>query len=262
MAKVRHEEAWRRLHGQLRGIAERRAALDAQEARCLREAHRLKLWQRFGYVHMNEYLERELGYGPQVGIERMRVALALVELSEIEATLGDGRLSDSAVRELTRVATPETESSWLEKAHGKTLREIEQMVSGKKRGARPEDPSNPDLTARVLRLELMPAVLAMFRQVQSALAEEHGGRLEDSALIEVMCRRALEGGASARAERPPYQVAITMCEGCARGWQNGAGREIAVGREVVERARCDAEEIGSLTAGEPERVRATVTARV
>ena len=39
-------------------------------------------------------------------------------------------------------------------------------------------------------------------------------------------------------------------------------REIEVGPEVIERARCDAEEIGSLTAGEPERVRTTVTPRV
>jgi hypothetical protein len=54
---------------------------------------------------MNEYLERELGYSPQVGIERMRVAHALAELPQIEACLGAGQLAFSAVRELTRVAT-------------------------------------------------------------------------------------------------------------------------------------------------------------
>ena len=36
-------EHWQVLHQQLRGIAKRRAALDAEEARCLREADTLKL---------------------------------------------------------------------------------------------------------------------------------------------------------------------------------------------------------------------------
>lgn len=50
----------------------------------------MKLWRRMGYAHMNEYLERELGYAT---------------LPQIEARLTDGGLPYSAVRELTRVAT-------------------------------------------------------------------------------------------------------------------------------------------------------------
>src|SRR5215510_6342466 len=148
---VRYDEEWRRLHERLRRIAKSRAALDAEEARCLREAHNMKLWRRLGYAHMNEYLERELGYSPHVGIERLRVALALANLPQIEARLSDGRLSHSAVRELTRIATAETEQEWLDRARGKNLREIEAMVSGRKRGDRPDDPRNPNLTKRVLR---------------------------------------------------------------------------------------------------------------
>ena len=260
METVRKVQAWQQLHEQLRGIARRRAALDAEEARCLREAHETKLWRRLGYAHMNEYLERELGYAPQVGVERLRIALALGTLPQIEASLNDGCLSYSAVRELTRVATAETEQDWLNKALGKNLREIEVMVSGRKRGDRPEDPKNPDLVKRMLRLELTPAAFALFRQAQSAMADEHGGYLDDSALIEVLCRRALEGAGSA--DRPPYQIAITQCEWCGRGWQNGAGRQVDVAHEVVERARCDAELIGSVDADEPERLRTTVTPRV
>jgi len=260
MDAVRNDDAWLRLHERLRGIARRRAGLDAEEARCLREAHELKLWRRLGYAHMNEYLERELGYAPQAGVERLRIALALATLPQIEASLGEGRFAYSAVRELTRVATADTEQDWLVKTRGKNLREIEAMVSGRKRGDRPTDPKNPDLVKRVLRLELSSAAFALFRQTQSAMADEHGGHLDDSALIEVLCRRALEGGGDT--DCPPYQIAITQCEWCGRGWQNGAGREIDVGRDVVERARCDAELIGSLDSDEPERLRTTVTPRV
>src|SRR5678815_2546095 len=160
MEVVRNDDRWLRLHERLQGIARRRAELDAEEARCLREAHDLKLWRRLGYAHMNEYLERELGYAPQAGIERLRIAQALATLPQIEARLGDGSLAYSAVRELTRVATADTELDWLAKARGKNLREIEAMVSGRKRGDRPTDPKNPDLVKRVLRLELSPAAFA------------------------------------------------------------------------------------------------------
>jgi len=251
---------WQALHQRLRGIAKRRAILDAEEAQCLREADKLKLWRRLGYIHMGEYLEPELGYGPQVGSERMRVARELAELPLIEASLGDGALPYSAVRELTRIATAATEAEWLDAARGKNLRQIEALVSGRKRGDRPRDPTNPDLVPRVVRLELSPQVFALFRQVQSALADEHGGPLDDGALVELLCRRALDGGGSS--ERPAHQIAITVCESCGRGWQNGAGREIEVGPEVVERASCDAELIGSLEDAQPARVTATVTPRI
>lgn len=260
MATVQHGEGWQRLHARLHGIAKRRGELDAEEAQCLREAYDLKLWRRFGYVHMNEYLERELGYGPQAGTERVRIARALAELPLIEASLAEGGLPYSAVRELTRVATAETEQAWLDRVRGRNLREIEKLVSGKKRGDRPEDPTNPDLTRRVVRLELSPAAFALFRQVQSALADEHGCSLDDSALMEILCRRALESGGSS--DRPSHQIAVTVCGSCERGWQNGAGHEIEVGSEVLDRARCDAELIGSLSAEQPERMTATVTPRL
>lgn len=260
MASVTNGETWRVLHQRLCGISKRRAALDAEEARCLREAVAVRLWQRLGYVHLNEYLERELGYAPQAGTERIRVALALAQLPRIEASLGEGALSFSAVRELTRVATVDTEQAWLDAAHGKNLRQIEAMVSGKKPGDRPEDPARPELVTRILRLELSPSAFAAFRQIQAVMADEHGGRLDDSTLIEALCRRVLEGGADSG--RPAYQIAFTVCESCRRGWQNGAGREIEVSAEVLDRARCDAELIGSLEAIEPARVTSTITPRL
>jgi hypothetical protein len=144
-------EDWQSLHQQLRGIAKRRAALDAEEARCLREADALRLFRQLGYVHMAEYLERELGYGPQVAAERLRVAHELGELPQTEVGLADGTLSYSAVRELSRIATADTEGEWLTAARGKNLRQIEAMVSGRKRGDRPCD---RDHRVRVLQARL------------------------------------------------------------------------------------------------------------
>jgi hypothetical protein len=253
-------EKWQVLHQQLRAIVQRRAVLDAEEAQCLREAYATQLWRQLGYVHMGEYLEREMGYGPQVGAERLRVARELGALPQMEARLTAGELAYSAVRELTRIATGETEQAWLEEARGKSLRQIEAMVAGRKRGDRPSDPTTPELVNRIVRLELSPSAFALLRQAQAAMADEQGGRLDDSAFVEALCRRALGGVATS--ERPAHQIAFTVCESCKRGWQNGAGREIEVAPAVIERARCDAEWIGSLEVEQPARVTATVTPRL
>src|SRR5688500_11319835 len=210
-------ESWQALHQRLRGIAKRRAALDAEEAQCLREAQALQLWRQLGYVHMAEYLERELGYGPQAGAERLRVARELGALPQMEARLTEGELAYSAVRELTRIATAETEQAWLDEARGKNLRQIEAMVAGRKRGDRPTDPTTPELASRVVRLELSPSAFALLREAQRVLADEHGSRLDDSAFVEQLCRQALEG--SGASERPAHQIAFTVCQSCDRAWQ-------------------------------------------
>ena len=46
------------------------------------------------------------------------------------------------------------------------------------------------------------------------------------------------------AGRSSYQVALTICESCARGFQQGRGENVPVGDEIVEMALCDAQHIG------------------
>jgi hypothetical protein len=54
------------------------------------------------------------GYQPRSILEKLRVSDALEGLPAIERALSSGEISWSAVRELTRVAAPETEHEWLE----------------------------------------------------------------------------------------------------------------------------------------------------
>ena len=71
---------WRAVDRALRDIALRRAKLDAEEARWLREAERLQIWRPLGMVSALDYLERVLGHTPHVANERLRVARALGDL--------------------------------------------------------------------------------------------------------------------------------------------------------------------------------------
>ena len=286
--EARHKEAWDDLDRRLRVVAEARGALDAREAELLREAEELQLWRAYGYTGMLEYMERAMGYSPHTAVERLRVARALVELPLIAEALEQGEIKHSAVRELTRVASSDTEAEWLGAVRGKSLREIEPLVAGRKHGSRPTDPPEPSLRRCRLTLELRPETYEMFRQAQAVLAEVHGHRLSPEELIVAMCRVVLEpmpatgqgdqgeqgdqgvqdsqgsqgnqGGG--RPGRPAYQLAIKTCPDCKRSWQYGGGRDIEVGATAVERARCDAEHIGSLDDETPARKTTTVTRRV
>jgi hypothetical protein len=189
-----HEAEWVRVDRKLRSIATRRAALDAEEARLLRYAEELKLWRGYGCASMTEYMERAMGYAPHTATERLRVARLLAELPQIADALEDGHLSHSAVRELSRVAVPETEDAWLEAARGKSLREVEAMVSGHKPGNLPTDETEPRLHRKTITIEVSPETYDLWRKMHALGAEEHGQRLSDDELIASLFRRAYGGG--------------------------------------------------------------------
>src|SRR3954470_22658709 len=134
---------WQTVDRALRTIRRRRAALDAEEARWLREAEALQIWRPLGMVSALDYMERVLGYAPRTAQERLRVARALGDLPRLTAALAADELLFSAVRELTRVATPGTEAAWIAAAAGKNLRQIEEIVADHRPGDRPDDPPDP-----------------------------------------------------------------------------------------------------------------------
>jgi hypothetical protein len=62
--------------------------------------------------------------------ERVRIGRALRELPQIEAAFIAGELSYSRVREVTRVAQPDTELAWLASARDLDMRTLERRVAG------------------------------------------------------------------------------------------------------------------------------------
>ncbi len=250
--------SWREVDRNLRAMAKNRAMLDAQEAPWLRLVEELRIWRHVGMVSAIDYLERVLGYEPRTAQERLRVARALGNLPLIASGLEDGDLQYSAVRALTRVATPATEQRWRDAAIGKTVREVYELADGHAPGSDPEDPANPELKKRIERFELDPATYALLRQARQALDEEHGRHLDDSELIAALCAAVLDGAGADRDGRAKYQVALTVCARCKQGWQDGAGAVIPVDAATVARADCDAQMIGSIDGDSPERASQTV----
>jgi len=143
--EVSEPEEWKRVHARLERIAKKRAALDREELELIRAAIRLALWRHVGATSIREYLENECGYGPHVASERVRVAEALDAMPALEHALGEGELSYSAVRAITRVATNRTEDAWIAACRGKNQRQIEELLAEREVGDRPEAPRKPEL---------------------------------------------------------------------------------------------------------------------
>jgi hypothetical protein len=242
--------SWRRAHEELLRLSAKRAELDFEEGRWLLRAFRSGAHCELGYGSFHEYTERLFGYGPRVTQEKLRVAEALEGLPGTAEELKAGTLSFSAVRELTRVAVPATEREWVRAARGRTVREVEELVSGHRAGSRPGDV--PDASARrhVLRFDVSGEALASFREAMAKIRREAGEALDDDAAILLLSRTVLEG--TRDEARSSYQVALTVCERCRQGQQQGRGELVQVSQEVLDMAECDGQHIGHLeTSVEP-----------
>jgi hypothetical protein len=197
---------------------------------------------RLGYGSFREYAERLFGYSARLVQEKLRVAEALEGLPLLARELEEGKMSFSVVRELSRVAKAATERAWLEAAGGKTAREVEDLVSGHQPGSLPDDVPEPGAKRHVLRLEVSGEVLATFREVMAKVRKEAGEALDDDAALLLLCRQVLEGPRDEG--RSSYQVALTVCEHCKRGMQQGRGELVEVPEKIVEMAACDGQDVG------------------
>jgi hypothetical protein len=252
-----HGDDWREIDRALQRIGKQRAALDAEEARWLVRAARVQIWRKLGFVSLLDYLERRCDYAPRTARDRIRVAFELEDLPGLTAALATGELGFTSIKELVRVVTPEHEDEWLEKTRGKTCFEIQKLVSGRKKGSRPSDAPDPDLATRPLRFEdILPTTVALSREARAKAQHEHGERVSDDALLAMAFGAYLQGTAMTEGSgRAKYQIAVTVCEKCNQGWQDGAGSKYAMAPAELARAECDAQRIGSLDAKWPARAK-------
>ncbi|HEY5923491.1 MAG TPA: hypothetical protein VIV11_17545 [Kofleriaceae bacterium] len=258
----------REVDQRLRAIAKQKSVLDADELRWLREAERLRVWRTLGFATALEYLEDVFGYGPRVTKDRLRVAKELGELPGLEAELRNGALPWSAARELSRVMTRATEAHWLARARGRNVHDIQELVSGHKKGDLPDDPKDPALLTRRFVFELDARRQGLFEQVRAVCERERGEHVEDVDLFEAMCMSFLAGGGVAadtltdevigapadevehaspggaghdKAPRPAHQIVYLKCESCSAAMYEARGRRIQLRDEDIEHAECDAE---------------------
>jgi hypothetical protein len=202
-------------------------------------------------------------------VDRLRVANAIEALPQVEAALDQGALSFSAARRLVPIMTGKNQEAWLDATRDKSVREIEEMVSGHKPGDMPSDPVDETMRTKVLRFDVTVATAAIVREYQKQRARELGDLVEDDVLIREVFQLALDRIVESRrtanderaapsAPRGRYQIATVVCVECKRGWMNAAGTTTLLASAEVARAQCDCDDIGRVDIVGEARKRAAI----
>lgn len=153
--------------------------------------------QMYGYASFREYVVRVFDVGARGAEDRIRTARQLEALPVLSEACREGRVLYAITRELTRVATPETEAEWLAAAAGKTSREVQRMVSGLRRGDRPNEKKKPESVVEdVVFHRVAPHARALLEQVRVRMAKASGEPVDDTELLEAMAHALLSADAT------------------------------------------------------------------
>jgi 5-methylcytosine-specific restriction endonuclease McrA len=249
------EQNWVRVHEALSALARERANLEGREGVWLLRAQQSGVHRHLGFGSFVEYVDHLFGYSARTLDDKLRTVRSLQALPQLAKALSEGQLNWSAVKELARVATAETETEWLCAAKGKRARMIEKLVSGRVRGDRPSDAVRLEAQRHVLRFEVSPETLATFREAMQKARQDSGGPLDDDAVLLLLARAVLERASeSPDAGRASYQIAVMHCERCGNSFQRAGADSVPLEPEVAEMVACDAQRVGvTHVGGVPQR---------
>ena len=168
-----------------------------------------KLAMSYGDVY--QLVRARFGLSTRSIRERIRVGRALRVLPLLEAALMSGRLTYSRIREVTRVANPDTESVWLEAARRLSMRALESRVGEASGGRSPDSHAvpNPIEPAKV-SVSIPSDVWELLKQAMQVVKATCDLELTDAEALAEVARSAL-----AHEGAVPDQVAVVANENVA-----------------------------------------------
>ena len=193
-------------------------------------------WQDTGFSSTAEWLAWRIGIQPGAARERVRTALALERLPLTSEAMRNGELSFTKVRALSRVATPDNESTLLDFARAGSAANLERVVRGWKTLDRKSEVTAEQIRHRsrrfsawvdddgmvVVRGRLDPEVGAMLMRAVEAASdalyreEAHSETLEGTAAYAELDKTKPE-------QRRADAVGLLAERALAAGFGNGAG---------------------------------------
>jgi|APSaa5957512622_1039677.scaffolds.fasta_scaffold47745_2 5-methylcytosine-specific restriction endonuclease McrA len=203
-----------------------------------------KLYLDLGYSSMLNYAIDALEFSQSKAYYFISVARDLEKLPETKKAIESGNIGWSQAREITKVATPETEKKWLAEAENSTQKELAVKTSrARKQSVNKSQPelikSEPlpeaeqkvstSLSFSVEQIERFNALIEKMRK-----QGETGSREE--LLIKALTDSTSEN--STRVESAPStQIVIRHCPDCGKA-ETGAGE---ISQKDLEKAYCDAQ---------------------
>ena len=149
-----------------------------------------RLYQLTGHSSTCDFALRVMDLHPRRTRELLAVGRKLQELPAIDAAFCAQELSWTKLRALVRVATPEHEAAWLERARALSCKQLELEVKLSKAGAAPRKPGERRGLPHVrfkMGATLSPIQHEKWRLTQKKLSAEREQSLDGAQVLEALC---------------------------------------------------------------------------
>jgi hypothetical protein len=143
---ILHEQAAVLLDRNLRRLARMHSPVELRIARLLGRMKHLSAYLDLGFARMTDYGIERLGLSARRTQVLVQMDHRLRSLPDTARAFEAGRVSQSQVRLLLRVATPDTERTWLDRATRMNVRQLEQEVRRARAAAAADDADASDAT--------------------------------------------------------------------------------------------------------------------
>jgi Holliday junction DNA helicase RuvB len=216
-----------------------------------------RLYQSTGHGSTAHYAEARLGLDRRRVAELLRVGTRLLELREVDRAFCEGRLGWAKVLVVARMAAPEHESAWLERALALDARALSLLAARSREGGPPraagDEKGLPEVRFPV-SASVSALVYAKLERAQRRLGAELGREVDVAGLLDTLLDEFLatepDGSVPGRRRVDASAYRVELLESRRRGDPllvatedgpvpidgGGAGREGAASESV----RCDA----------------------
>jgi hypothetical protein len=117
------------LDQQLRALTAALAERELELSLLVLRLHRENGWRRLGYATETQYARERLGLSRSSLLSRRTLALRLEKLPGVAVVLGTAQIGVEAALQLVRIATPDTEAAWVERATKRTIKHLREEVA-------------------------------------------------------------------------------------------------------------------------------------
>jgi len=233
----------------------------------LRVLNETRLYLDLGFPSLSAYADTFFHLRRAESYEHLRVANALIELKEFREAFGQGRIGWSALKAITRVASVDSQSSWIEfvRRNGveRTLAEARDALRRGRDTPRDSSFGLPNLDQRlVLRFSRsdMDKVRTWIASACAAVAESTGAEeVSPEQAILFLCEKGMTHPV-AKDETPRAQIVYQHCPDCRKARVSTRDGLVEVAAEEIERYEGCAEKV-VIDGPTPPRLRRRVLAR-
>jgi hypothetical protein len=204
-------------------------------------------FQELGFSKIEHMTRVKLEMSPSLTRELVLCGRALEELQLIDRAFEEGRISWTKVRHLLRIAVPETEAAWLERALELSARELQLEIKGSEQGRPPrKDKLGLPTVKFKSEMEFDAVEHEVWELAMKKVRQETGETLDEKsvllALAEERLRKETRRGEpdSRRLDDSLFRVVIDQCSSCRESSVRTDEGSIALDQATAETLACDA----------------------